>query len=233
MFSCNTTSDSYCCDDGCSCDAGNEVVSFTGTPYTLTVIDVASTFPNPSASTGTTATSTPNPSASTSTTATSTPNPSESTSTTAITTSSPESAPSTASPAGVGESTTSASSPISSQHQSSNSVAIGVGVGVGIGVAILLLGVGGLWFYYRHLRALRSQQPLLDKDFAGHPAYPMESTYPVAGLKPLPHTPQYGNKTPSTSGDMSELSTSQGRSELGTTHEHSQSAVKAGTSELP
>ncbi|ETI20788.1 hypothetical protein G647_07130, partial [Cladophialophora carrionii CBS 160.54] len=52
MYSCNVTGvDEYCCNNGCSCDpsAGGEVVSFTGTPYTISVIGVTSTYADPSA----------------------------------------------------------------------------------------------------------------------------------------------------------------------------------------
>lgn len=52
MYSCNSTGqDRYCCNDDCSCSENgqNQVVSFSGEPYTVTVIGQTGTYPNPSA----------------------------------------------------------------------------------------------------------------------------------------------------------------------------------------
>ncbi|KIX04385.1 uncharacterized protein Z518_05253 [Rhinocladiella mackenziei CBS 650.93] len=131
VFSCNTTGfDSYCCNDGCSCDSsvGDEILSFAGTPYTISVIGVTSTYPNPSATTSSASVIT-----------------STSFSASAISSGpSGSSSADTAAPAA----TSSASTEPSSSGGGSNGTAIGAGVGVGVGVAILLLG-GGAILYYR------------------------------------------------------------------------------------
>ena len=49
MYSCNTTADAYCCNDGCACDAAHEVHTFDAQPYTQTIISKPATFANPSA----------------------------------------------------------------------------------------------------------------------------------------------------------------------------------------
>ncbi|KAK5199737.1 hypothetical protein LTR99_004531 [Exophiala xenobiotica] len=138
VFSCNVTgTDTYCCDPGCSCasGSGDEILSFSGTPYTLTAIDIATTYPNPSATTSSSVVTT------------------SSSSETSVATSSPVSA-STASTA------SSASGSVSSNSQgSSNSTAIGAGVGVGVGVAVLLVGAAGLFLYYRRKRNVHQPHP--------------------------------------------------------------------------
>ena len=153
MFSCNVTgSDEYCCNEDCSCteNGQNQVVSFTGTPYTLTVIGVeGTTYPNPSATTSRAASTSP---ASSSATATSSSSLIVSASTVAAATSGTTAA-----------GAASASALSSSSGGSSDAVVIGVGVGVGVGGALLL---GGLIAFVllrrRKARAQKTTQPMAD-----------------------------------------------------------------------
>ena len=145
MFSCNVTGqDRYCCNDGCSCTEDglqvNQVVSFSGEPYTQTVIGQTGTYPNPSA-TPTTTSSASSLSSSTSIKSTTI-------------------APSASAPLSTSSSTSSAAS--TSSSSSSNAVPIGVGVGVGVGAA-LILGLGAFFFFRRRSLAQRQQPHMQDK----------------------------------------------------------------------
>ncbi|EXJ84616.1 hypothetical protein A1O3_05286 [Capronia epimyces CBS 606.96] len=194
VMSCNVTgSDSYCCNYDCSCDSGteDEVLSFTGTPYTISVIGVTSTYPNPSASTQSPSTTTSTSSVSTTT----------STSSVTPTTASPttENGPvgsSTVNAAGAAATSSAASVPQSDGKKGgSNSTAIGVGVGVGVGVALLLGGAAAFFLYRRHSRS-RSRAPVqqdampaFDKsanDYSGHGTSPTSqpSPYNAPSLDP-------------------------------------------------
>lgn len=139
VFSCNETgTDTYCCDPGCSCapDSGDEVLSFSGTPYTLTAIDIPTTYPNPSAT-------------------------STSTSSLVVTTSSSsQTSTATSSPASAPTASSASSSVSSSTKGSSNSTAVGAGVGVGVGVAVLVVGAAGLFLYYRRKRNAHQPYPM-------------------------------------------------------------------------
>ncbi|OCT44445.1 hypothetical protein CLCR_06222 [Cladophialophora carrionii] len=170
MYSCNVTGvDEYCCNDGCSCDpsAGEEVVSFTGTPYKISVIGVTSTYVNPSMTGISSASSTSDSSA-----LSPTPSPfssslpsnqSSSSAPSILDTAGPvasSSIPQTADPA-ISSSSPSVTSTASGS--SSNGVAIGVGVGVGVGVEILLLAMGVFFLYRRRVRARKSGRTHTDK----------------------------------------------------------------------
>ena len=146
VHSCNsTTTDSYCCYDGCDCkvNSGFEIFTFAQSPadvYTLTIIGESYTQTHTSAasSTATSAapfiTGTSASSALTSTAATSATNNSPKASSPTSPSTSPTGAPAT-------------SSPDPKPSTSPNGVALGVGLGIGLPFAALL-GVG-LFFLLR------------------------------------------------------------------------------------
>lgn len=147
VHSCNsTTTDSYCCYDGCDCkvNSGFEIFTFAQSPadvYTLTIIGESYTQTHTSAASSTATSAAPSTtgtsasSAATSSAAASAPNDSSS----ASPSTSPTGAPATSSPS------TDASSPKPSTGP--NGVALGVGLGIGLPFAALL-GVG-LFFLLR------------------------------------------------------------------------------------
>ncbi|OCK94375.1 uncharacterized protein K441DRAFT_660230 [Cenococcum geophilum 1.58] len=133
VFSCNTTVDEYCCYDNCQCNSSYETMSFSGEPYTLTIIGQAYTNTHVSTSSASSASS--------------------STTSSGASSSSPASA--SASVTSSAASTTIATS--SSPSNNSHSTAIGVGVGVGVGGALLVLaGVAAMW-YFRRRRGAKYQ----------------------------------------------------------------------------
>jgi hypothetical protein len=161
VASCNVTgSDEYCCDLGCSCDAGqgDEVVSFTGTPYTMTVIDVVGiTYSNPSATTAVVATSSSDASTSTISTAGS-----------ASSRSMGSLAPSENAQTASSASTPTATS-ASSAHSKSDTLVLGIGVGVGVGFGILALGAASFVWYRR--RSKNNGRPSTDQQNGPAPQY--------------------------------------------------------------
>ncbi|KAF2440264.1 hypothetical protein P171DRAFT_475773 [Karstenula rhodostoma CBS 690.94] len=134
VYACNQTNvDSYCCFDGCECNASFEIFRFpTDDVYTLTIISEAYTNTHISTSSST-----------------STPSQTESTSSTTS---------KSATAASVPASTTHTDPPSSHNHTqtedknekpSSNSAAIGAGVGVGVGVAIVIGALVAFLFWRR------------------------------------------------------------------------------------
>ena len=139
MYSCNsTTTDSYCCYDGCDCktNSGFEIFTFAQSPadvYTLTIIGESYTQTHTSAASSTAT------SAASSITSTSASSGSPEASSSASPSTSQTGAPATSSP----------SSGASSNGP--NGVALGVGLGIGLPFAALL-GVG-LFFLLRRRKA--------------------------------------------------------------------------------
>ncbi|KAF3004021.1 hypothetical protein E8E13_000034, partial [Curvularia kusanoi] len=127
VYSCNSTStDSYCCYDGCDCQAnsGFEIFTFAQSPadvYTVTII--GESFVQTHTSAASSATQTSN----------------------IVTTETPSAASSTSTS---GAAATSTSSSTAKESKGTNTVALGVGLGVGIGVAALL-GIGVFFFCRR------------------------------------------------------------------------------------
>lgn len=207
MYSCNVTGvDSYCCNDGCSCDAsaGEEVVSFTGTPYTISVIGVTGTYPNPSSTTSSSISTT-------SSSSSTTPTPSTSSLTVSTTDS-----------AYTSSSTPSTSTSSSSRNNSSSkSVAIGAGVGVGVGVGILLLGAGAI-FFYRRRRAKRNMPSSTEKQPGHAPSLGQNADYSAKGTHSVPH---YASELGTEGHEYSELPANRTHAEM--------PARRAGVPELP
>ena len=143
VHSCNsTTTDSYCCYDGCDCkvNSGFEIFTFAQSPadvYTLTIIGESYTQTHTSAASSTATSAAP--------IITGTSASSASTSTAATTNSPKASSPTspTDSPA--------TSSPSPKPSSSPNGIALGVGLGIGLPLAALL-GVG-LFFLLRRRKA--------------------------------------------------------------------------------
>ncbi|KAJ4325467.1 hypothetical protein N0V94_000610 [Neodidymelliopsis sp. IMI 364377] len=177
VYSCNaTTTDSYCCYDGCDCNANSasEIFTFAQSPadvYTVTIIGESFTQTH----TSTTSTSTISTASSVATTSAST-SASSPASTAPDATASSTSAPAAAEPA-----------------KKSNTTALGVGLGVGIPVAALL-GVG-IFFLLRR-RKNRAAHPapveVASDEYALHPqpestkyAYVAEAD--VVGSPPAAH----------------------------------------------
>ncbi|OCL09161.1 hypothetical protein AOQ84DRAFT_27995 [Glonium stellatum] len=132
VFSCNTTSDEYCCYDNCKCNSAYETMSFSGQPYTLTIIGEAYTNTHVSTTSASSAASSGLSSAGSSSAGP--------IGASASTTGSVASSTTSATPTNTSSSTSS----------SSHSTAIGVGVGVGVGGALLVLGgVAAMWYFRR------------------------------------------------------------------------------------
>lgn len=156
MYSCNSTGqDRYCCNDDCSCSENgqNQVVSFSGEPYTVTVIGQTGTYPNPSA--------TPSSSSKSDTKSASN---SATTSDTAAATST-GAAPNS-------------SSDTNSTSSSSNAAVIGGGVGGAVG-GVAILGAIGAFFYIRRRkrRAQPGQAQFSNEKGQAPPSYGYDSAY--------------------------------------------------------
>ncbi|KAI9730704.1 MAG: hypothetical protein M1834_005673 [Cirrosporium novae-zelandiae] len=138
MYSCNTTADEFCCNDGCSCKtyAGYEIVSYSTDAYTLTIIgeDFTQTHTSSASTTSSAATS-----FSTSTLS--------SGSSTALKTASAGSSVSSVNSA---SQTSSSTSEEKSTSNSSSSTKIGIGLGVGLGVPAIAAAIG--YFVWRSKR---------------------------------------------------------------------------------
>lgn len=147
VHSCNsTTTDSYCCYDGCDCkvNSGFEIFTFAQSPadvYTLTIIGESYTQTHTSAASSTATSAAP--------IITGTSASSASTST-AATTNSPKASSST-SPSTSPTDSPATSSPSPKPSSSPNGIALGVGLGIGLPLAALL-GVG-LFFLLRRRKA--------------------------------------------------------------------------------
>ncbi|KAF3039106.1 hypothetical protein E8E11_004166 [Didymella keratinophila] len=145
VYSCNSTStDSYCCYDGCDCQAnsGFEIFTFAQSPadvYTLTIIGESFTQTHISSASSTAATTSASVPASVSNSAS-----------TAVPTAG------SSAPAGTASST-STSAPAAEPENKSNTTALGVGLGVGIPVAALI-GVG-IFFLLRRRRNRYADSP--------------------------------------------------------------------------
>jgi hypothetical protein len=194
MFSCNQTGvDKYCCNDGCSCQENgiDQVVSFAGEPYTISIIGQTGTYPNPSA------------------TPTSIEAPASSGYPTADSMSTSPTSRGTNDSALPGSTSSGTTSPSPSAHSSSsNTTAIGIGVGVGLGVA-LIFGLSAFFFFRRRGRKQRNQQHNTEK----LPKY-SESAPP----KPVAHDEVYMAYHGAPVGQAAELpsDSTNGRFELGT-----------------
>lgn len=227
MFSCNVTGvDEYCCNDGCSCDAGagGEVVSFTGTPYTISVIGITSVYANPSATassagiTSASASSASSESSSPSSSASSSSPSSTTTSSAVDTTSQPTSLATSASGAAASATSSAAvSTSSSSSGGNSNGVAIGAGVGVGVGVGILLLGAAAFFFYRRRNKNKKIARTNTDQA-APHQVEKPENA-PVHGSD---HEPKYQPPTYPSASELSPIG-----------HEYSEMGTHDSRTELP
>ena len=203
MFSCNVTGvDKYCCNDGCSCDAaaGDEVVSFTGTPYTISVIGITSVYTNPSTTASSAVSSVASSASSADITsgvsgvssaassASSAPPSSQSSIVTSSVVNSASQSTSPTSGTAASAATSAAVSTSSSSGGSSNGVAIGAGVGVGVGVGILLLGAAGFFFYRRRNKKGNIERTHTDPPAPHHVEKPAH-TSPHAPLQETKYQP--------------------------------------------
>ncbi|KAF2632535.1 hypothetical protein BU25DRAFT_444628 [Macroventuria anomochaeta] len=163
VYSCNSTStDSYCCYDGCDCQAnsGFEIFTFAQSPadvYTVTIIGESYTQTHTSAASSTSSSIATTSSASTSASASAS---------TAV-----FSAASSASIASA--SATSTPSSAAEPTKKSNTTALGVGLGVGIPVAALI-GVGVFFLLRRRRNRNGSAAPseMAADEYALHPRSP-------------------------------------------------------------
>ncbi|KAF2104134.1 hypothetical protein NA57DRAFT_50980 [Rhizodiscina lignyota] len=147
VFSCNSTSNhDFCCNNGCSCGNGNEVLSASSAPYTITLIDEPFT-------------NTHTVTASSGSSASSSGSTSSGTASSSGTTSSSSSR------------TTSSST---SSSSSSNGVAIGVGVGVGVGGAILIVAAVFWFLTWRRRRQRKTKEAQLTAGAAAAAAPPFQ-----------------------------------------------------------
>ncbi|KAH6620094.1 hypothetical protein C7974DRAFT_398889 [Boeremia exigua] len=168
VYSCNsTTTDSYCCYDGCDCSAGSasEVFTFAQSPadvYTLTII--GESFTQTRTSTASSSTSTTSASSGASSAPSSAP-------------ASASASPSTSSPA-TAATTTTTPAPLEPAASKPNTTALGVGLGVGIPAAAAL--AAGIFFL---LRRRRNRNPY---------APPSELAADEYALDPAPST-KYGH----------------------------------------
>ncbi|KAJ4985304.1 hypothetical protein SVAN01_09249 [Stagonosporopsis vannaccii] len=148
VYSCNsTTTDSYCCYDGCDCQANSasEIFSFAQSPadvYTLTIIGESYTQTHTSASSAA--------SASSSVAVSSAPASASASASSAV-------ASTASSASNAGTAATSNALTDAEPAKKSNTTALGVGLGVGIPVAALL-GVG-IFFFLRRRRNRNAYAP--------------------------------------------------------------------------
>ncbi|KAK7188650.1 uncharacterized protein CC84DRAFT_1161436 [Paraphaeosphaeria sporulosa] len=149
VYACNQTNvDSYCCFDGCECNASFETFRFpTDDVYTLTIVSEAYTNTHIS-------------------TASSASKASQTESTSKSKTASAASAPASTTPTESPSTHNNTQTEGKDEKLSSNSTAIGAGVGVGVGVAILIAGLVAFLFWRRSKKRQQGEtNPYTDNGF--------------------------------------------------------------------